>query len=459
MKGTLGHISQLVPGSLFSQGMLKVRLIVLGIFILALLAANVDYPKYVNRGITWVNRQNEMQETLIWAKSISIPLVPEFRLGLDLQGGAHLVYEADVSQIEAGNRLQALEGLRDVIERRVNYYGVTEPVVQINRSGESYRLIVELAGKEVFEAIQAVGNAPFLEFKEVEGEGEAAQFVESGLTGKYLQRSSVIFDPQTNLPAVSLEFNEEGAKLFEEITARNVGKVLAIFIDGIPISTPRVNEPISGGRAQISGDFTIENAKFLVRNLNAGALPVPITLISQQNVGATLGEESLAKSIRAAFFGVAFVALFMIFYYRLPGILAAFALFLYIILVLFLFKVFGVTLTLAGIAGFILSVGAAVDANVLIFERMREELRDGRSLRAAIDEGFLRAWTSIRDGNVTILITASILFWFGTSFVKGFALTLVLGLFVSMFSAITVTRTLLTLFVGSRFENVKPLWR
>ena len=267
------------------------------------------------------------------------------------------------------------------------------------------------------------------------------------MSGKQLQRSEVVSDSQTGAAQVSLQFNSEGKDLFAAITERNVNKPVAIFLDGEPISIPNVNEPIRDGRAVISGSFTLQEAKLLSQRLNAGSLPVPVELISQQTVGATLGSESMAKSLKAGLVGIFFVAIFMILYYRLPGFLAVLALTLYSFLTLAITKLIGATLTLSGIAGFIMSVGMAVDANVLIFERMKEELRAGKSLKAAAEEGFLRAWTSIRDSNLSTLITCVILIWFGSSFVQGFAVTLTLGVLMSMFTAITVTRVFVRLVV------------
>lgn len=628
---------------------------------------------------------------------VKLPKIKEipFRLGLDLQGGSHLVYEADMSQIPDADRASALEGVRDVIERRVNFFGVSEPLVQTSISGGMHWLIVELAGiKDVNEAIKMIGETPLLEFKEqakelralteeekasmeafnasaeekaeevlgklISGgdfvalakeysddqstkenggdlgwftEAEAPQIIadvkdlkageitkdlirqeqsfliyklddkrvktnafnenetekeikashlllchneiegctnslskaeayekikeikaratarnfatlvkenstepgaaESGgdlgwfgrgamvkpfedavfeqekgtisyvvetqfgyhliykqderdvyeykvsrlavrllseadiigeqtgwdnteLTGKFLKRANVQFNPNDNMPEVGLEFDSEGAQLFEEITGRNVGKPVAIFLDGEPISTPNVNEKISGGRAVINGKFNIQEAKELVQRLNAGALPVPIALANQQTVGASLGQQSLQSSLKAGLFGILLVALFMILYYRLPGLLSVISLTIYGILVLAIFKIWPVTLSLSGLAGFILSIGMAVDANVLIFERLKEELRAGRPLASAIDNSFVRAWPSIRDGNVSTLITCLILIWFSTSVVKGFAITLGLGILVSMFSAIIITKNLMALLAGKWLEN--KLW-
>ena len=375
-----------------------------------------------------------------------------FHLGLDLQGGTHLVYEADTSSVVGGEK-DAMDSLRDVIERRVNLYGVSEPVVQTEKSGDSHRLVVELAGVfDIKEAIKLIGETPFLEFKELPDSIKNAaiqpeevayeDFLPTNLTGKYVKRATVAFG-QVGEAQIFLEFTSEGANIFEQVTGKNVGFPLAVFLDGAIISAPTVQQKISGGSAQITGQFTLAEAKELVGRFNAGALPVPISLISQQSVGASLGQDSLVRSLWAGIWGTLAVAIFMLFWYRLPGIVSILALGVYSALTLFLFKTIPVTLSSAGIAGFILSIGMAIDANILIFERMKEELREGKSLDVALFEGFRRAWTSIRDSNVSSLITAFILYWFGTSLVKGFALTLGLGVIVSMFSAITVSRLLL----------------
>ena len=428
----------------------KIYLIVFIIFALAFFAGNLVYPQFF--------------------KLPHFPDIP-FKLGLDLRGGTHLLYQADLSNVE--DKAQGMEGLRDVIERRVNLFGVREPVVQVQ--GE--RLIVELAGiSEPSEAIKMIGQTPYLEFKEQKEnyeeileknrkvaetkEGEIEDpFQATSLTGRYLQKAELGFEQTTGKPLVSLQFNDEGAKIFEELTSRNVGKQLAIYIDGLPISAPVVQEKISGGKAQISGKFTVDEAKTLARNLNAGALPVPIKLISQESIGPTLGQISLEKSLKAGTIGFLAVILFLILFYRLSGILASLVLGIYIALVLTIFKLIPVTLTLAGIGGFILSIGMAVDANVLIFSRMREELREGKSFSQSLEEGFNRAWPAIRDGNLTTLLVAVILFGFGSSFIKGFATTLSIGILISMFSAIFITKNFLNCFLGTRLERIKWLWR
>lgn len=445
----------------------RVYLIVLALVILGVSSAFFVYPQQIN-GL--------LEKASFLPSFIHIPEIP-FQLGLDLQGGMHLVYQADLSQIQSEEYDSAMQGLRDVIERRVNLFGVKEPLVQVEGSGKEQRLIVELAGVLDFqEATRLIGQTPYLEFAEqkenyeqiIENNRKTIEtqegslenpFAPTPLTGRYLERAELSFDSITQESLVQLQFNQEGAKLFEELTKKNVGRPLAIFLDGQLLSAPIVQEPIAGGKAQITGQFSIQEAKQIVRDLNAGALPVPITLLSQQNVGASLGHDSLVKSLNAGVIGFLAVVLFMIVFYRIPGLFAGFALVFYLVILLLLFKIIPVTLTLAGIAGVILSVGMAVDANVLIFSRMREELREGKSFLVAMEEGFIRAWPSIRDGNLTTLFVALILFWFGSSFVQGFALTLSLGIVISMFSAIVVTRNLMRMFAGTFFEKLTWLWK
>ncbi len=533
-----------------------------GILLLTAITAHVALPEKLNVQLPFLKRAFDL------------------RLGLDLQGGASLVYEANTDALAEADQAAALDSARDVIEQRVNAFGVSEPVVQTSRVGDTWRIIVELAGiKDISQAIKLIGDTPILEFQEAgkpaeptaeekaaaekanaevkkqaekvlaevkapgadfakladqytqdpsnqgtDGKGKGGdlgfakrgafvtafdtalfdqlkngeisptlvktqygyhiikriedrvtkvdgkdvqevrgshilftttdpaaqgntQFVATGLTGKQLKRADVTFNQSTGEPEVSLTFNDEGSKFFAEITKRNVGRTIAIFLDGQILSNPTVNQEITGGNAVISGSFTLKDAKDLSRRLNAGALPVPVTLVSQQTVGASLGADSIQRSLFAGLLGIIVVALFMIYFYRLPGLLSVFALGLYTLLVLAIFKLWPVTLTLAGIAGFILTIGIAVDANILIFERTKEELRAGHSLDSAIHEGFKRAWLSIRDSNASSMITALILIWFGSSLIKGFAITLLIGIVVSLFSAITVTRNLLRLVI------------
>lgn len=498
-------------------------------------------------------------------------------LGLDLKGGAHLLYEADLSSVPSADQNSALAGARDIIERRVNGLGVSEPVVQISKAGDASRIIVELAGaQDINAAIKEIGETPLLEFMEGDSSAPTAtttttaetvieqdrelqeqaadiierlnagekfedlsnefsnddyakksggdlgwagkglftplfenvifeelkvgelrqtplqtefgyhiikktdertndkgekevrsshillksaapeasatdiRWINTSLSGKQLKRAQVVFNPQSNRPEISISFDSDGAKLFEQITERNIGRPVGIFLDSSLLSAPTVQTAISGGEAVITGNFTLVEAKLLAQRLNAGALPVPIKLISQQAVGASLGEKTLANGIYAGIIGCILVICFMIAYYRLPGLVASIALVIYALITLALFEFVPVTLTLAGIAGFILSIGMAVDANVLIFERTKEELRRGQGFVRSVEEGFNRAWPSIKDSNISSLITCLVLYWFGTSIVRGFAVTLALGVMVSMFSAITITRSLLRIIIQSR---------
>jgi preprotein translocase subunit SecD len=385
------------------------------------------------------------------------------QLGLDLQGGTHLVYETDLSKIEDADKSDAVSSVIEVIRRRVDALGVSEPVIQSTKISGSDAVIVELPGvSDVEEAKNIVGKTAQLEFYEqssTEGTTEenvnntnaVPGFQATDLNGSHLKKAEVEFSggagnkAVSGSPEISLTFTSEGAKLFGEITKRNVGKPVAIVLDGEVISAPTVQTAIENGKAVITGDFTIEEAKNLAIQLNAGALPVPINLVEERTVGATLGNESIRKSFVAGLVGVALVILFMIIFYGYMGIITSIALIIYSLITLSVYKLIPVTMTMAGIAGFILSVGMAVDANILIFERTREELRRGRDVMAAIKEGFGRAWPSIRDSNVSTMITCLILFWLGTGLVRGFALTLLIGVIVSMFSAITITKNFLDL--------------
>jgi len=441
----------------------KTRLIVLAIFIFLILAGSLVF------------------NLPLFHKSL-------FKLGLDLQGGTHLIYEADLSKIDSSERSTSLEAIRDVIERRVNMYGVSEPIVQINKSGESHRLIVDLPGvRDIREAIKMIGETPYLEFKEQKTQEEVdvmlkknkpeeltvhSYFKDTPLTGRYLKKADLAFDQTTNKPHIALEFNDEGAKIFAEITKRNVGKKLAIYLDGKAIIdtdgdnkiddndlyAPTVQEEIPSGKAQITGEQSVDYMKAIVKRLNSGALPVPITLISQQNVEASLGRVSLVQSLKAGLIGFMAILLFMIIFYRLSGFFASISLVIYIVFLLAVFKLIPVTLTLAGIAGFLLSMGMAVDANILIFSRTKEEIKEGRDFSSALENGAKRAWPSIRDGNFTTILVGIVLFIFGTGFIKGFALTLILGNLISMFSAIVITGYLIRFFLGSKPREAKKIW-
>ena len=466
--------------------------IFIGVVILAVLAGIFAYPNYYNKSVDFLNSKFGWTISHFWERP--------YILGLDLQGGVNLIYQADLSTVQ--DKSGAMQGLRDVIERRVNMFGVSEPVVQIQ--GQD-RLIVELPGvKDVQQAIKMIGETPYLEFDEQRTEEESKPILDkikelqdaeakggditkitdwqqalqnpyfkaTDLTGKYLTKATVNFDPITYKPEIQLQFNDEGAKIFEDITSRNIDKPLAIYLDGASIIdtnndqkidiqdlyAPIVQTKISGGKAVITGNMSVTTANDIARRLNSGALPVKIgDPISQETVGPTLGAVSLQKSLTAGLYGLLAIVVFMILIYRFPGLLASLALVIYVALTLAIFKLVPVTLTLAGIGGFILSIGMAVDANILIFARMKEELKAGKNLPDAIKEGFSRAWPSIRDSNFNSLIVCAILFTFATSFIKGFALTLSLGIIVSLFSAIFITRIFLMVFVGQWVEKAKWL--
>lgn len=434
-----------------------------------------------------------------------------FRLGLDLSGGTHLVYKADVSKISPTDISDSMASLRDVVERRVNIFGVSEAIVQteeavaLSNEDAAYRLIIELPGvTDVDEAIKAIGATPRLEFRLAKADdvnsfdssnattsleddvGFLGLFKETGLTGSMVSRSTLDFDNTTNEPVVSLAFNSDGRDLLAEVTKDNIGDYLGIFLDDTLISYPVLRDAILDGRAQISGSFTVDAAKSLVRDLNYGALPIPITNIQTQTIGPSLGQVAISGGIKAGIVSFIIIAAFLVFWYRLPGLVATLALVGYVILNLAIFKIgvspaviilcaillflamkfhwgFGfaamgvyvlmafipealspVTLTATGIAAFILSIGMAVDANILIFERMKEELADGRDVPTAMQEGFNRAWLSIRDSNASSIITGVILYSFGsTSIITGFALVFIIGVLVSMFTAITASRVFL----------------
>ncbi len=433
---------------------LNQKILLIFIIILAVSAGFFVYPK------------SEIFGKSIKPLDIGARFLP-WRLGLDLVGGTQLVYEIDMSQVSGEDRDSVGSGLKEVIEQRVNLFGVSEPQVISAKEGDSYRLIVELAGiKDVNVAIAEIGQTPLLDFREVKEvkatstpsaqnnqelvseTGKTLEFIETPLTGRYVIGAQLDRDPTTGAPQVNIEFNDEGAKIFERLTAKNIGKLLAIFLDNSLIEMPVVRERISGGKAQITGKFSLDQAQKLVQRFNAGALPAPIKLVSQETVGASLGQESLKNAIYAGALGTLIIILFMLGCYHKFGIFASAALLMYIPLTLAIFKLFpGFTMTLAGIAGFILSIGMAVDANILIFERVKEEIKKGLERFAAVEEGFRRAWPSIRDSNMSTIITSIILYYFTTSFIKGFALALLIGVLVSMFSAITITRTLMRVFV------------
>lgn len=472
--------------------------------LLGFLAAAVAYPPMWNKPQGHIKPRIEYTGTKLaewtnqsWPLRLADTLSPEplparlfgrqiseFRLGLDLVGGVHLEYRADTSTIREGDVSEKMAALRDAIERRVNLFGVAEPLVQVAKHGDEQRLIVELAGvHDIAEAVDLVGQTANLEFRtegdtpenflenlpdigptgEAFTEAQQQQLLEqilrqqrdawnpTNLNGSYLRRASVVFQDslsgssggRVGGPQIQLEFNDEGAEIFRELTAQHVGEPIAIFLDETLLTSPIVQQEITGGTAVITGTFTVEGANQMVRLLNAGALPIDVELIGQRTVGATLGEASLNAMLKAGFVSMLLIVLFMVLIYRLPGVVALISLTLYVAFMLALYKLVPVTLTLAGIAGFILSLGMAVDANILIFARMREERRRGRTPTAMVEEGFTRAWTAVRDASLSTLITTAILYTVGTSFVQGFALALGVGVLVSLLTAFIVSRFLL----------------
>jgi len=384
----------------------------------------------------------------------------DLKLGLDLAGGSRLVFEADTSKIGGDKKETALAGVRDVIERRVNLFGVSEPTVQTSRFEGKDRIIVELPGvKDTKEATDLIGKTAQLIFMEVEeipapdGATPSARLVPTDLTGADLTSASVVFDSQTGKPAISLQFTKEGGEKFAAITKRNISKQLPIILDTEIVTDPVVQEEITTGQAQITGSFTVDEAKKLSIQLNAGALPVPISIVQETTVGATLGAASVKQSMIAGGVGILMVALFMILAYGKLGIVADIGLFIFAVITIALYKLIPVTLTLPGIAGFMLSVGMAVDSNILIFERFKEE-KLLRSIPNALEVSFGRAWDSIRDANVATLVTAFILanpldwqFLHTAGPVRGFAITLAMGIAISLFTGIFVSRNLLRLFI------------
>lgn len=383
------------------------------------------------------------------------------KLGLDLKGGSSLIFEADTAKVKKEDLNDALNSARDVIERRINFFGVTEPQIQTVKTGNKYRLSVDLPGINNYEeAIKLIGQTAQLTFRELP-DGKIATtsplFVQltkdTGLSGIHINKSTVEFDSQDGKPQVGLKFNKKGADLFAAITKRNIGKPVGIFLDNMPLTTPNVQTEILDGSAVITGNFTTEEAKKLTIAINSGALPLPIKLVEQKNIGPSLGETEVRKSVYAGTVGLIMVLLFMIIYYGRLGFIASMALIIYGLISLFIFKAIPLVLTLPGVTGFILSIGMAVDSNILIFERIKEELRAGKSFDIAVKLGFGRAIDAIKDANITTLTVAFILFnplsWeflpqFGM--VRGFALTLAIGVGTSLFTGVVITKRLINIF-------------
>ncbi|MBI2103457.1 protein translocase subunit SecD [Candidatus Woesebacteria bacterium] len=429
---------------------------VLLILLLTSVATLIALPKTVQiLGKTFSRRTFDINIGKLKVNT-DFPLV----LGLDLAGGSHLVFDVDTSALDQAKKSQALAGLKEVIGRRVNLFGVSEPNIQISSFEGQNRVIVELPGvKDTNQAIGLIGQTAQLIFAEIAGEGEEQFYSPTDLTGADLKSARVAFDPNTGKPQVAIEFTSDGANKFASLTEKNVGKPLPILLDGGLITAPVVQEKITGGNAVISGDFSTEDASLLSIQLNAGALPVPINLVEQRTIGATLGEESIQKSVRAGLVGIAMVGLFMVLAYGKLGLVADVALLIFGILTFALYKLIPVVLTLPGIAGFLLSVGMAVDSNILIFERFKEEVKK-RNVADALEVSFGRAWDSIRDANIATLVTAFMLanpldfnFLHTSGPVRGFAITLALGIVISLFTGIVVSRNLLRVFIRNKNEK------
>jgi len=389
------------------------------------------------------------------------------KLGLDLKGGSSLIFEADISKVKKEDLNDALNSARDVIERRINFFGVTEPQIQTVKTGDKYRLSVDLPGINNYEeAINLIGQTAQLTFRELPDDKIAtttpifAQLTkETGLTGIHISKSTVEFDSQNGQPQVSLKFNKQGTELFAAITKRNIGKPVGIFLDNMPLTAPTVQGEIPDGSAVITGSFSTEDVKKLSIAINSGALPLPIKLVEQKSIGPTLGATEVSKSVYAGAIGLIMVLLFMIFYYGRLGFIASLGLLIYGLISLFIFKAIPLVLTLPGVAGFILSIGMAVDSNILIFERIKEEQRKGKSFDIAVRLGFGRAIDAIKDANITTLTVAFILFnplnWeflpqFGM--VRGFALTLAIGVGTSLFTGVVITKRLIEIFYKSKLN-------
>lgn len=446
-----------------------------------IVASIIALPKQISIDQTIAGRQIkfDVKRPVFRFNFFGTPIEKDFELkqGLDIQGGMQVILKADMSAIPADRQADALASAQEIIRRRVDLFGVSEPVVQTAQSGNEQRINVELAGvQDQQQALALIGTTALLDFRlqdaspsaEATQSAEAffGQFKQTGLTGKQLNKASIQYDQQNGKPTVSLEFNPEGTKLFADITKANTGRVLAIFLDEYPVSLPVIQSAIPDGNAIISGDFTLEQAKQLSIQLNAGSLPVPIEVVEQRSIGASLGQEAVKQSVRAGMIGLACVIVFMILYYGWKGFLSSLSLIMYAVFTIAIYKLIGVTLTLPGIAGLLLTIGMAVDSNILIFERMKEELRVGQNFERAMELGFGRAWDSIKDANVATIFTALILinpldfrFLNTSGLVRGFGVTLLIGVLTSLFTGLVVTRTLMRLFLSdstaTRPENFK----
>lgn len=435
---------------------------VISIFLLTFIAGYISLPKEIPVSIHFwkinIERKYERRDLNLKLGSFEFKKNFDLVLGLDLAGGSHLVFEADTSSLNESDKKEALESLKGVIERRVNFFGVAEPNIQTLSFEGKDRLVVELPGiNDVQEAVDLIGQTAQLSFAEVGVSEDEETFIKpTDLTGADLKKASVSFDQSSGKPVVQLQFTDSGAQKFADLTENNIGKPLPILLDDTPVSSPIVQDKITGGSAIISGDFDLDTAKNLSIQLNAGALPVPIELVEEKTVGATLGAESVSRSINAGLIGLLMVLIFMVLNYGMQGFYADIALVIFGVLTLTLYKIIPVVLTLPGIAGFLLSVGMAVDSNILIFERFKEE-KEKRSYRDALEVSFGRAWDSIRDANIATLVTAFVLanpldfpFLHTSGPVRGFAITLSLGVAISLFTGIVVSRNLLRVFIKNK---------
>lgn len=451
------------------QSVIKTFVVIMVLTVLAVIVAlPSELPISLNafgKNISTIVRSPFPLSFTLGGKNFSF--APAFKKGLDIQGGMQVVLQADMSSIAAADRDTALESARQVILRRVDMYGINEPVVRSSKLAETYRIVVELAGiKNEQEALSLIGTTAELDFRLFNSSDSATatasglalltQFKPTGLTGKELHRTGVQFDQQTGKPVIGIEFSQEGKEIFGKITTEHTGEVLGIFLDGIPMMYPKIQTAILDGRAILTGEFTLDEAKNISIQLNAGALPVPITVVEQKSIGPSLGSDAITQSTRAGFIGLVLVMIFMVLLYGYKGFLANVTLVLYGIYTVALYKIMGVTLTVPGIAGLLLSVGMAVDASILVFERMKEELRDGQPFARALELGFGRAWDSIKDANVATIVTALVLInpfnWpvLNTSGpVRGFGVTLLLGVLISLTTGVFVLRTFLRLFLAA----------
>lgn len=440
------------------------------ILFLAVMAAVIALPQSLVVDLSFIQGLGQYK---IGSPNFSVTLAGKtitnnfaLRTGLDIQGGMRVVLAADMSQINPEDQPTAIEAAREIIARRVDLYGIAEPTVKTAKVGEEWRIIVELPGlQNQEEALALIGQTAQLDFQLLNQEltitpdataaAAPIAFVPTGLSGTQLEKAQVQFDPQTNKPVVSLSFDEEGRDIFAQVTKEHTGDVLAIILDGQLLMMPRISVPILNGQAVIEGEFSVEDAKQLSIQLNSGALPVPISVLEQQSIGASLGQEAVYKSVVAGLIGLVAVLFFMIVIYGWAGFLSALALILYGIFTVALYKIIGVTVTLPGLAGLLLSIGMAVDANILIFERMKEERRAGKSFSQAMELGFGRAWDSIKDANIATILTALVLinpldfsFLSSGGLVRGFGITLLIGVILGLFTGVVVSRTFLRLFLN-----------